>query len=268
MKVTTEGERFAAWGDPCIANGDVTLATVQFTSTTGLRGIGVNARALPAFAALATVFDRYGYLLDGSDTGSYSCRKIGGGTTSSRSWSAHAWATAIDVNWLENPDGPKLTVDPLMHPDIPNAVEALVTVSGDPVWRWGGDWDRDDSSGHTYYDAMHFECIATPEAIATGIIDPGGIIGRLEQGLNDAQITYLIDKVKQETDPDGFAMSPTSGGHAVEFLRAVATIAGVSPTDEAALAGWIAALASLYDATSLPVPHTHLGLSDRGNVLE
>lgn len=267
MKVLTEADRYAAWGDPCTANGDVVLVTVQFESTNGLRGIGVNKGALPAFAALATLFRRFGYLLDGADTGSYNCRRIGGGTTSSRPWSAHAWATALDFNWLENPAGSKLIVDPLMDPRIPKAVEALVTKSGDPLYRWGGNWDRDDRTDHTYYDAMHWEVIATPEAIATGIIDPGGILGRLEEELTNDQMTYLIDSIKAETDPDGFNLSTTSKGHTVEWLRATAAEAGIPATDEVALAEWIGRLGDPSDPTSGLLPHDHAGLSDDGNVI-
>jgi len=64
-------------------------------------------------------------------------------------------------------------------------------------------------------------------------------MGRIEQELTDDQITHLIAKIKAETNPIGFNMTPTSGGHTVELLRALATAAGVSATDEIAIAAWI-----------------------------
>ena len=74
-------------------------------------------------------------------------------------------------------------------------------------------------------------------------------MGRFEQELTDDQITYLIDKVKAETDPNGFNLTPTSEGHAVMLLRALAGVAGVSATDEAAIAQWIAKLGDSDDPT-------------------
>ena len=80
-------------------------------------------------------------------------------------------------------------------------------------------------------------------------------MGRLEQELTDEQITFLIESVQAETDPTGFALSPTSKGHTVELLRAIAAEAGVSATDEDALADWIAGT-----GTDTPLALTPAGL--------
>jgi hypothetical protein len=259
-QILTETARIEAWGRPCkLVGGELVMIDDRLYD--------VNPAFASGWVAWEMVRAAYKYAMPGSDTGHYSCRHIA--NDPNRPWSEHAWrGLAFDMNWLQNPDGKTLVTD--MPAGMTPAIQKIRTVSGEFVFRWGGDWDRTPETPHAYYDAMHFSQTASPDDLASGIdwtTVQGAELGRLEQELNDAQITYLIDKVKQETDPDGFAMSPTSGGHAVEFLRAVATTAGVSPTDEAALASWIAALASTLDATSLPVPHTHLGLSDRGNVL-
>ena len=162
----------AAYGAPGTASkgGNVILAPVSFLATGGERKVWMNEIVNGAGGALATVFRRYDYRLDGADTGSYSCRFIGG----TQIWSRHAWAIAIDVNWLENPDGKVLVVDPLMHPNIPLEVVELVTGCGAQLARWGGDWDSNPDTEHSYWDAMHWEVIAHPLCLATGIIDPNG----------------------------------------------------------------------------------------------
>lgn len=132
--------------------------------------VGIDERFEDAFAELARIFGQHGYGVHPAypegDTGTYNCRHIG--SDSSRPWSVHAWAGAIDVNWQSNPDGSRLRTD------IPRAlvddVHGLKTKrSGAPVFRWGGDWDRDPRTSHSYYDAMHFEIHATPAELGEGI---------------------------------------------------------------------------------------------------
>ena len=212
----TEAARKVAWGDPCVAGG-VHLTAVDFPATAGLRPISVNADAVPAFAALSAVFASLGYMLDGADSGAYNCRKIGGTSV----YSSHAWATAIDVNWLENPAGKQLTVDPLMPPELPGVVAGLSCADGTPVFRWGGDWDRDPSTVHRYYDAMHWEVIAPPSSIATGIVSAtlgvqmlainstGRAVRRMQVALN----RWAIARPDQAgiTDSEAAAADGTSG---------------------------------------------------------
>lgn len=128
----------------------------------------VDRRAEDAFRALARVIVRHSYIVDPTQTGAYNCRHIG--SDPNRPWSSHAWATAVDVNWRQNPDGKRLVTD--MPAQMLNEIHALHTATGVPVWRWGGDWDRDPRTGHTYYDAMHFELWATPAELETGVVDP------------------------------------------------------------------------------------------------
>lgn len=153
--VLTEAQRRNAWGQPCAQTmGKVTIDGRQFAC---------NAGAIHAFTAWEMVRARHGYKLTGNDTGIYNCRVIRG----TRIYSSHAWALALDVNWLENPDGNKLKTDipPAMREDLTN----LRTNSGAPVFRWGGDWDRDPRTDHSYYDAMHWEVVAHPDDLASGI---------------------------------------------------------------------------------------------------
>lgn len=140
----------------------------------GRANLRVDHRIVGAVQALNEVLvKRHGYDVHPTyptgDTGSYNCRHIG--NDSSRPWSSHAWATAIDVNWNQNPDGSRLRTN------IPRAaiddIHRISTKNGAPVWRWGGDWDRDPRTDHSYYDAMHFEIHATPQELSTGIIVHG-----------------------------------------------------------------------------------------------
>lgn len=155
---------FQYWGQPC--NGP--------RSTVVLRGhrFTVDSRAVPAFQALDAVFARHGVDVHppypAGDSGTGNCRHIG--NDPSRPWSAHAWWAALDRNWNTNPDGSWLRTD--LARSVIDDVHAIRTRSGAPVWRWGGDWDRDPRTGHSYYDAMHFEVHATPSEIATGIVLP------------------------------------------------------------------------------------------------
>lgn len=97
------------------------------------------------------------------------CRHIG--NDPKRPWSAHAWGIALDINWKQNPDGSRLVTN--MPKGMVDDLEALTCFNGQPLLRWGGDWDRDERTSHSYYDAMHFELISTPEEISQGVIvDP------------------------------------------------------------------------------------------------
>ena len=150
------------WGAPCQPK----LIGV----TVGSCAFKVDRRIAPATEALDATFAAHGYRPDPPDTGSYNCRHVGGDP--SRIWSAHAWAIAIDFDWQENVDGSTLRGPIAQHQErtgMVDDVEKIATVDGVSVWRWGGDWDRDERTDHSYYDPMHFEIIATPTQLARGI---------------------------------------------------------------------------------------------------
>jgi D-alanyl-D-alanine carboxypeptidase len=67
---------------------------------------------------------------------SYNCRK----TTSGKSWSAHAWAAAVDINPEQNP------LSSTLKTDMPKAFIKAFTDEG---FGWGGNWSSSK-------DAMHF----------------------------------------------------------------------------------------------------------------
>jgi peptidoglycan hydrolase-like protein with peptidoglycan-binding domain len=111
-----------------------------------------------AFRAIDSVMQSAGYAPRVRDTGGYNCRKITGGTAHS----LHAFGTAVDYNWNSNPfraDGKLIT-------DMPSAMVAAIkgirTTGNTTVFRWGGDFTR-------VKDAMHFEVVASPRELASGI---------------------------------------------------------------------------------------------------
>lgn len=90
-----------------------------------------------------------------NDTGAYVCRMTASGT-----WSLHAYATAMDINWQSNPYGRTLVTD--MPRVLPQRIVAIRTNNGKQVWNWGGYW-----SGNK--DAMHYEIVCSPADLRTGI---------------------------------------------------------------------------------------------------
>ena len=140
-----------AWAPPCASYN---LTTITFGDQ-GAR-ITVQKRLVPAFRALEAVFAKHSYDVRRADTGAYNCRQITGGS----GYSLHAYGIAVDVNWQTNPYSSRLITD--MPAAMIRDVEALRTNSGAVLFRWGGRY-----SGSK--DAMHFEVMATPAEVATGI---------------------------------------------------------------------------------------------------
>lgn len=138
-----------AWAPPC--QGPWARVTLY-----GGAVVSVDPLIVPAVLALSGVFEAHGYRATPPDTGAYNCRRITGGS----GYSLHAYGIAVDVNWLDNPYGPRLITD--MPRAMTDAVKALRTVSGHQVWGWGGDYGGNK-------DAMHFEIACTPQQLATGI---------------------------------------------------------------------------------------------------
>lgn len=163
--------RMAEWGPSCRSSQLVTDYWII-----GADRITCHKLVLPAFRALGRILRRHGYHVRSDVTGCYNCRKITGGTA----MSAHAWGTAIDINWDTNP----YRLDRLVT-DMPLAmirdIQALHTddMSG-PVFRWGGDWDGRPETPHSNYDAMHVELMVTPMELAAGFSVPAPLLGHLE----------------------------------------------------------------------------------------
>jgi D-alanyl-D-alanine carboxypeptidase-like protein/putative peptidoglycan binding protein len=124
-----------------------------------------NTLIIPAVRLLDDVFRNHGYVV--KSAGSYNYRLITNGSV----YSPHAWALAIDINPANNPYTGRLVTDIGMD-IIRDAYK--ITAKGQRVWKWGGDWDGDwNFDEHTVFDAMHFEMIATPDELMTGVYFAG-----------------------------------------------------------------------------------------------
>lgn len=162
--VTTEARRFAAWGKPGVASvgGDVVLVDIVLDGRT----LRVEKEAYPAFVAFEEIRAAHNHHMTGTDVGFYSYRHMR--HDPSLPWSDHAWARALDWDWLQNPAGSKLVTN--IPRELRNDWLALRTNSGARVFQWGADWDWDGSTtDHTYVDAMHWANVTHPLDMATGI---------------------------------------------------------------------------------------------------
>jgi hypothetical protein len=157
MPLRTTSQLRTIWAPAC--KGTYLMRTL----VPGVR-VEVGTRVTEAVAALGEVLQAHDYHVRSGDTGAFNCRKITGGSD----WSLHAYGIAVDVNWNTNP----YRTDHLVT-DMPRAMIAavyrIVTKDGERVWRWGGDWDGNPATGHSSYDAMHFEVVASPEELRAGI---------------------------------------------------------------------------------------------------
>lgn len=155
--VTTDARRRAAWGPPCKPD----LAPIIIDG----KQYQCDRSVVPAFNRLEKIRAKWDFHQNGSDTGFYNCRRMR--HDPDLAFSVHAWARALDWDWLQNPAGNKLITN--MPKGMIRELQLVMTNSGVYVFMWGGDWDRNPATGHSYYDAMHWEVIAHPLDLATGI---------------------------------------------------------------------------------------------------
>lgn len=143
--------------------------------------ISVAPPTVDAWAALSRVLAHHGYTIRTTDTDSYNCRTITGGTEKS----LHAFGIALDINWTTNPyiDHPgtrevRFSDKPTQHgraldvkqgladtdmtPGMIADAVAIKTKDGNRVFEWGGHWN-------SVKDAMHFEIDLSPDDIGVGI---------------------------------------------------------------------------------------------------
>lgn len=155
-----------------------------FASVTLFGGgkVTVDPLIVPAVKALDACLRAHDYEATAPDVGAYNCRVITGGTK----YSLHAYGIALDINWQANPYGKKLVTD--MPAGMVAAIKAIRTNGGAQVWRWGGDY-----SGNK--DAMHYEVVASPAELATGIAGSQEEDDMFDQPDRD----HLID-VRQELE--------------------------------------------------------------------
>jgi len=140
-----------------------------------------------AFEALASVMLHHGYEIRSSETDSYFCRTISGGSHRS----VHSYGIALDVNWNTNPrkttpdrrmvrfsskptqDGRAEDVrsghaDTDFTPTLIADVLKIATKKGQRTFRWGGDYSA-------IKKASHFEVALSPQELEIGI-DPATVV--------------------------------------------------------------------------------------------
>jgi hypothetical protein len=179
--------------------------------------VTVDVLIVDAVKALNAVLIDWDYRTRRADTGAYNCRQITGGTN----YSLHSYGTAIDINWQTNPYGHHLITD--MPIGMIEDIEAIETVGGVQVWRWGGRYRGNK-------DAMHFEVVASPAELARGI-----------QSQTTTNTERLI--VTPEDERKIQAMLDTQGNRIIEFLTAV--IADNFATSLNKVAKWTKAMSDL-----------------------
>lgn len=133
-----------------------------FTFTGGARVL-VRKELFPALKKVDAIFVKYGYRVRAGDTGGYNPRNIAGTNVASLHW----YGIAIDINWLLNPAGSHLVTN--MPRKMVEEIEAITTVDGQQVFRWGGDWNDNNIQDESFYDSMHFETQASPAELAKGL---------------------------------------------------------------------------------------------------
>lgn len=149
----TTSELRKVWGPVC--GGFQRTRVVLY----GNAPITVDVRTAAAFEALSACLARNEYKCDPVQTGAFNCRAITGGS----GYSLHAYGIAVDINWLRNPYGPVLKTD--MPASLVRDIQAIRTVDGVQVFRWGGTY-----SGNK--DAMHYEIVCSPADLARGLDFP------------------------------------------------------------------------------------------------
>lgn len=134
-----------------------------------------------AFKALASIMNTHNYNIRKSETDSYNCRIVTGGTK----YSLHSYGIALDVNGKTNPyithsgkrkvrysdkptqsqraeDVKRAKADTDMTPQMIEDILNIKTINGIRAFRWGGDFK-------TLKDAMHFTMNLTPKDLAKGL---------------------------------------------------------------------------------------------------
>lgn len=156
---------FAYWGKNC---GDAPKSYIRFASANdpwqpSSIYLTVHSNAVKAFQALIEIIRQEQYVLKSGQCSSYNCRRIRRADGSySSSWSNHSWATAVDLNSADLPQGRKA---PAGHPVYRVAQRALGlrTGNGQGIFRWGGNWSGSQA------DPMHFEVCCKASDLSTGV---------------------------------------------------------------------------------------------------
>lgn len=158
MALRTTAQLRALWGPDCTPNSE--LVGFRFCGQV----VWVHKLIVPALRQLDLVFRTHYYPV--RSAGSFNCRKITGGV----GLSLHAFGICIDINPDTNPyRTDKLVTD--MSRELVQDAKNIMTRKGVRVWRWGGDFNDNNERDDRVYDAMHWECVASPAELAAGFED-------------------------------------------------------------------------------------------------
>jgi hypothetical protein len=167
------------WGPDCFPSGGLVRVALH-----GEGVVPVRPEVVPAVRALDACFAAHDYRTRRADCGAWNCRRITGGN----GLSLHSFGIALDINWSTNPYGPRLVTD--MPAGMIADIEAIRTVDGLQVWRWGGRY-RDNK------DAMHFEVVVTRAQLARGLAADGPPTEEnLMPALSDAEQREILAKIR------------------------------------------------------------------------
>lgn len=214
---------------------------VTLTLWSGAR-ITVRTETVEAFRELDGICKRWNYVLRKSVTGAYNCRRITGGS----GYSLHAYGIAADFNWDTNPYGPKLVTD--MPRGMVDEILAIRTNGGHEVFGWGGNYRNNK-------DAMHYEIVASPAELATGI--QGGALAPRQR---KDQVMNVVQWNGPQGDGKGGAIALASangldGIGKIEMIPGIQKALGLDlapPTEvDTATWEWLASLAP--DVSNRPV---------------
>lgn len=151
------------YGKPCRTDARITVRIFGFS----IPFIRVGANAI-----LRAAIDAYDVDYKVRRIESFNCRK----TVSGTSWSAHAWAAAVDINPEQNPFSSK----GILKTNMPEDFVAAFTSQG---LGWGGRWK-------TVKDAMHFS---------------------LDKGEGGRAVKETYKRALQEEADEKWADRPTAG---------------------------------------------------------
>lgn len=168
------------WGPPCTAP----RLTVRLAEA----AVTIDARAAELTGLIMLANEKQGYRYRKADTGAYNCRHIG--NNPDLPMSNHAWALAVDANWLTNPMTRPLRTDrPRWELDRWNRFG----------FAWGGDY-----TGDTDPDTMHTEQMGTPDQVAQLTV----IARRELQPIIDGTPAVTLP---EEDDPDMYLLRNPKG---------------------------------------------------------
>lgn len=202
-----------AWAPACV--GPWARVTLHGGAT-----VTVDPLIVPALLALNAILVKYDYRATPPDVGAFNCRPITGGS----GYSLHAFGIAVDINWQDNPYGPRLVTD--MPIAMVLEIEALRTGDGWQVWGWGGRYAKNK-------DAMHFEVVCGPLNLATGIVGAQPQEERLMVTKDDEKVIRRIvaEEFDAKLEAFGSALIATLTGSAGVKPGTVATAPGTPVYD-------------------------------------